>query len=32
MESDRFWLLVGFWLLLVIGAVTMLVIVLANRP
>jgi hypothetical protein len=32
MESDRFWLLVSFWLLLVIGAVTMLVIVLANRP
>jgi hypothetical protein len=31
MNSDRFWLVVSFWLLLVIAAVTMLAITIANR-
>ena len=31
MNSDRFWLVVSFWLLLVIAAVTMLAITIASR-
>jgi hypothetical protein len=31
MNSDRFWLVVSFWLLLVIAAVAMLAITIANR-
>jgi hypothetical protein len=31
MNSDRFWLVVSFWLLLVIAAVTTLAITIANR-